>query len=503
MMLDPLSKAATAEPAVKGLGRSGKAEDGEAGFSNTLTRLGGRNAGEGEAASSQPAVNGSGRRGDADDGEAGLSSASTQSSGRSMGEARAGSGADGELPPDSGLENMLGDRDAGASTINPATRLAHPNRHELDKTSPARTSIFQAGFGVKQTDGANHLEAKRGPSSAVVGEVATDQAGTADADDALLSGAASGTGDPQGASDLLNILGGTAQAWSAHGASRETQAGGGRKSESEAMRRGEVNSESLRRTAGAQGETLEMPTTELDSAVEPVRSFRFSDAKGGDVAAELTRAANLSDKAGESKGKAAPIENISIVASRRFLGLAPSSNSTSLLAAMTGDTGWSSAMHSRAVGADTVVGGATGSAVQMLKLQMTPHDLGTVTATLRLIGEELHVHLTVETRAAYRQLSDDSKGMLDALKANGFSVDQVTINISSTADAEQQKGQQNAATGQQMAGSGERNGGAQNREQQRPGFDSEMNGRADGNELVTEKAASADPVGTRNGQLYL
>ena len=134
---------------------------------------------------------------------------------------------------------------------------------------------------------------------------------------------------------------------------------------------------------------------------------------------------------------------------------------------------------------------------------MNPHDLGTVTATLRLIGDELHVHLTVETRAAYRQLSEDSKGMLDALKAHGFSVDQLTINISSTADAEQQKGQQNAATGQQMAGSGERNGGAQNREQQRPGFDSEMNGRADGNELVTEKAASADPVGTRNGQLYL
>lgn len=465
MMLDALSKAATAEPAVKGSGRSGKAEDGEAGFSSALTRLSGRNAGEGKA--------------------------------------HARSEAEGETHGNSSLQSLPGEPDADATVVNPAAKFLHVNRHGLDDQSIKRTSILQAGFGAKHADAAKNLALKNGPSSTVVGKDTPDQVGTADADDALLSDAASGTGDPQGTSDLLNILGGPAQAWSAHGASRETQAGGGRKSETEAMRRGEVDSESLRRTAGAQGETLEMPTTELDSAVRPARSFRFSDAKGGDVAAELTRAANLQDKAGESKGKATPIENISIVESRRFLGVAPNSNSTSLLAAMTGDTGWSSAMHSRAVGADTVVGGATGSAVQMLKLQMTPHDLGTVTATLRLIGEELHVSLTVETRAAYRQLSEDSKGMLDALKAHGFSVDGVTINISPAADAEQQKGQQNAATGQQMAGSGERNGGAQNREQHRSGFDSEMNGRADGNELVTEKAASADPVGTRNGQLYL
>lgn len=465
MMLDALSKAATAEPAIKGSGRSGKAEDGEAGFSNALTRLSGRNAGEGKA--------------------------------------HAGSGAEGEARDTSNLQGLPGEADADGTVPDPAAKFLPVNRHGLNDISSKRISISQAGFEIKQTDAAKVLAAKHGQSSTVVGKDATDQAEAADADEALADDAASQIGDSHGTSDLLNILGGPDQAWSAHGASRETQPGGGRKSESEAMRRGEVTSESLRRAAGAQGETLEMPTTELDSAVQPARSFRFSDAKGGDLAAELTRAANLSDTAGESKGKAAPIENISIVESRRFLGLATSSNSTSLLAAMTGDTGWSSAMHSRAVGADTVVGGATGSAVQMLKLQMTPHDLGTVTATLRLIGEELHVHLTVETRAAYRQLSEDSKGMLDALKAHGFSVDQLTINISSTADAEQQKGHQNAATGQHMAGSGERNGGAQNREQQRPGFDSEMNGRADGNEMVTEKAASADPVGTRNGQLYL
>src|SRR3546814_15229978 len=99
-------------------------------------------------------------------------------------------------------------------------------------------------------------------------------------------------------------------------------------------------------------------------------------------------------------------------------------------------------------------------------LQMNPHALGSVTATLRLVGEALHVHLTVETRAAFRQLSDDSSGMLDALRAQGFSVDQVSINLASTSDVDS-RGQQGAQTGQQMAGNGGNGNPEQAREQSR------------------------------------
>src|SRR3546814_10906221 len=108
-------------------------------------------------------------------------------------------------------------------------------------------------------------------------------------------------------------------------------------------------------------------------------------------------------------------------------------------------------------------------------LQMNPHALGSVTATLRLVGEALHVHLTVETRAAFRQLSDDSSGMLDALRAQGFSVDQVSINIASTSDVDS-RGQQGAQTGQQMAGNGGNGNPAQAREQSDGRFAAEMNG---------------------------
>ncbi|MGW9232155.1 flagellar hook-length control protein FliK [Pseudorhizobium sp. NPDC055634] len=465
MMLDGLSKAATSEPAIRGSGRSGQTDDGEAGFSSALTRLSGRGADEGKP--------------------------------------QAGAEADGDAHGEGSREKDVtaGEANSPAPVVSRISKFALATRHGLAETASSRISISQAGLNAK-VDPAGVVDPKRGLIAVVGGKDATEEAGEPSEDGAASSDANAPEGvETQGTTELLSILAGPAQAWSASG--RNTAAGEGRASEREGAARGGATGEVLRRGAAAPGDTLEMPTTELDDAVEPARGFRFSDGKGGDVAAELTRAANPRENVGEKRGNAAAIENVSIVESRRFLGLAPTSNSTSLLAGITGDPGWSSAMRSGEVGSDTLAGRATGSAVQMLKLQMTPHDLGTVTATLRLIGEELHVHLTVETRAAYRQLSEDSKGMLDALKSHGFSVDQVTINISSTSETDQQKGQQNAATGQQMAGNGEKNGNAQNREQQQPGFDIAMDGRADGNELGADKIASSDPVGARSGQLYL
>ena len=467
MMLDGLSKAATSEPAVRGSARSGHSEHGDAGFSGALTRLSGRGADEGKP--------------------------------------QAGAEADGDAHGEGSREKDVtaGEANSPAPVVSRISKFALATRHGLAETASSRISISQAGLNTKQVDPAGVVDPKRGLIAVVATKDATEEPARPSDESAVSSDANAlpETGEVQGASELLNMLAGPAQALAASG--RNATAGEGRTSERDGGARAGSGATALLRGTAADGETLEMPTTELGEAPEPARGFRFSDGKGGDVAAELTRAANPRENVGEKRGNPAAIENISVVESRRFLGLAPTSNSTSLLAGITGDPGWSSAMRSGEVGSDTLAGRATGSAVQMLKLQMTPHDLGTVTATLRLIGEELHVHLTVETRAAYRQLSEDSKGMLDALKSHGFSVDQVTINISSTSETDQQKGQQNAATGQQMAGNGEKNGNAQNREQQQPGFDIAMDGRADGNELGADKIASSDPVGARSGQLYL
>jgi chemotaxis protein MotD len=93
--------------------------------------------------------------------------------------------------------------------------------------------------------------------------------------------------------------------------------------------------------------------------------------------------------------------------------------------------------------------------------------------------------------------------MLDALKSQGFSVDQVTINIASNADNDAQKGQQGSQLGQQMAGNGERNSGTP-REQSDARFGTEMDGGTDADGgLGSDDAASAGSVGPRSGQLYL
>ncbi|HEV7437419.1 MAG TPA: flagellar hook-length control protein FliK, partial [Pseudorhizobium sp.] len=148
---------------------------------------------------------------------------------------------------------------------------------------------------------------------------------------------------------------------------------------------------------------------------------------------------------------------------------------------------------------------SSGSVVHMLKLQMTPHDLGTVTATLKMNGEQLHVQLTVETRAAHRQLSEDSSGMLDALRSQGFTVDQVTISIAPSAESDPQKGQQGAQSGQQQAmGNGEREGTNRNQTGERSvGVADDRNGDDDA-ALDNAPAVGAGGAGsTGDGQLYL
>src|SRR5690606_21042724 len=151
-----------------------------------------------------------------------------------------------------------------------------------------------------------------------------------------------------------------------------------------------------------------------DMASGPDRNFRFINAKNGSLNNDLTSAAQSRDRSGaEGKTGMPQTENVMVLDQRRFIGMQSSTNSASLMAAMVGDQAWTAAMQHDASLSNIASQSSSGSVVHTLKLQMTPHDLGTVTATLKMIGDQLHVHLTVETRAAHRQLSEDSSGMLD------------------------------------------------------------------------------------------
>lgn len=63
----------------------------------------------------------------------------------------------------------------------------------------------------------------------------------------------------------------------------------------------------------------------------------------------------------------------------------------------------------------------------ILKIELHPAELGVVTASLRLAGEQLSIELKPESHEAYRRLTADSEAIVKSLRGLGFDVDKVTI----------------------------------------------------------------------------
>ncbi|MBD9373850.1 flagellar hook-length control protein FliK [Rhizobium sp. ARZ01] len=146
-------------------------------------------------------------------------------------------------------------------------------------------------------------------------------------------------------------------------------------------------------------------------------------------------------------------EAVTVVDSRRYLGLAQAGNSSAVTAAIAQDPSWAAALTEAADKAPDM----TGKVVNTLKIQLHPIDLGMVTATLRLQGEALVVDLKVETGKAYRNLSDDQDAIVKALRGHGFSVDQISVQFTSSSDRSTGAGQGDAQaqfSGQQQAREG-------------------------------------------------
>jgi chemotaxis protein MotD len=66
-------------------------------------------------------------------------------------------------------------------------------------------------------------------------------------------------------------------------------------------------------------------------------------------------------------------------------------------------------------------------ATHILKIELHPAELGLVTASLRLAGEQLSIELKPETHEAYRRLTADSEAIVKSLRGLGFDVDKVAI----------------------------------------------------------------------------
>lgn len=224
------------------------------------------------------------------------------------------------------------------------------------------------------------------------------------------------------------------------------------------------------------------------------RIFRFSRADGrGQTLDMRIGAAERNDSP-----RSLPVENVTVLDSRRYLALSP--NMGTIATTLSGDPEWTGAMQPGAALSNAATQASTGKVVNTLKIQIHPMTLGAVTATMRLAGDELTIDLQVETAAAYRQLNDDQRSLVESLRAQGFSVDQVTVTLVSAPDKAdtagmQGNGQQNAATGQQSA----QDGGASARRDDRHASGQQQNQRRG------EEPQNGDPAaaGGRPGHLYL
>jgi chemotaxis protein MotD len=243
-----------------------------------------------------------------------------------------------------------------------------------------------------------------------------------------------------------------------------------------------------------------VPGTENAEGVEG-KTFRISRADGRGQSMDMHIG---TEQPGEKSGKSS-VENVSVLESRRYLGLVQNPNSANVTAALSGDKEWAQAMQPSSALSNAAEWTSTGKVVNTLKIQMSPIDLGLVTATMRLSGDTLNVDLKVETGAAYRQLKEDHGKILEALRSQGYAVDNVTISMAPVerADAGNQANSQGQASQQQQQSLAQQGQGGEARERQNQTArqtDGGFNG-AGGNGV--ENASAVDAGGSRPGSVYL
>ncbi len=140
-------------------------------------------------------------------------------------------------------------------------------------------------------------------------------------------------------------------------------------------------------------------------------------------------------------------------------------------------------------------------ALNTLKIQLNPAELGVVTATMKLNGDNLQVQLRVENVEAYRLLSEDSSSIVKALKGQGFGIDQINVTLATSDRGSNQQGNpQNSQSFQSHTEQEQmRNQSENNRNN-----NSENNNGADGLAPAHELAQSeTDQKGTYSDGVYL
>ena len=244
-----------------------------------------------------------------------------------------------------------------------------------------------------------------------------------------------------------------------------------------------------------------VPGAENAEGVEG-KTFRISRADGRGQSMDMQIG---TEQPGSEKSTKSSVENVSVLESRRYLGLVQNPNSATVTAALSGDSEWAHAMQPSSALSNAAEWTSTGKVVNTLKIQMSPIDLGLVTATMRLSGDTLNVDLKVESGAAYRQLKEDHGKILEALRSQGYAVDNVTISMAPVerADAGNQANSQGQASQQQsLAQQGQGQGGEARERQNQTAQQTDGGFNGVGGNGV-ENASAVDAGGSRSGSVYL
>ncbi len=237
---------------------------------------------------------------------------------------------------------------------------------------------------------------------------------------------------------------------------------------------------------------------------DTAQTFRLTRADGRGGALDLSISKSGDDaadvKAGASTG--GDLQGITVLDSRRYLGLA--TNSALVAGALSGDREWSAAMQPGSALSNAASAAGAGKVVNTLKIQLRPDNLGDVTATMRLSGDQLSVDLKVQTGEAYRQLHADQSRMIDALRAQGYQVDNITVSLASNADQQPDSSRSGSNQQQQSLLNQGQGGDARPRGQNYSGQQANGNdGNRSSGERGVEDGAAGGVQRSRSGAVYL
>lgn len=165
------------------------------------------------------------------------------------------------------------------------------------------------------------------------------------------------------------------------------------------------------------------PSPETPDATPPPREPVEREAKddGGKPAVSESRS-------GEP-ARPAP-SGVTAVSAQSAQAAPPATPAAAIIATVRAEGSWAAYFRDTQPGAP--------AQLKSLKIQLSPVELGAVTAHLRIEDDTVTVELSAETADAQRQLTTDADTIAKSLRALGLDVDRVTVQVAGRSDAQPQ-----------------------------------------------------------------